>query len=189
MANNGNGKNSRATRVGQLIAGARKRFPNGKQQLIVGGASTTVDDAVNELQSFIDHRAAVVAAQAIARAKVSAERSALPTLDAFINAFVQTVRFLFGTQPDALADFGLAPHKARAPMTAVQKAVATARRRATRTARGTKGPKARSEIHGDVTAQLVVTPAAPAPGTAAPAAPSPEATPTPSGGVTGPAQK
>jgi hypothetical protein len=172
MANNNPGKNSRATRVGQLIAGAQKRFTNGKQQITVGGASTTVTAALNELQSFIDNRAAVVAAQATAKAKVAAEDAALPALDAFVNAFTATVRFLFGTQPEALADFGLAPHKARTPQTAEQKAVAAAKREATRVARGTKGPKAKSEIHGNITAQLVVTPAGTANGTPAPEAPA-----------------
>jgi hypothetical protein len=177
MANNKPGKNSRATRVGQLIAGAQKRFTNGNQQITVGGVSTTVNAAVSELQTFIDNRAAVVAAQATAKAKVATETAALATLNPFINAFTATVRFLFGTQPDALADFGLAPHKVPTPQTAEQKAVAVAKRKATRAARGTKGPKAKSEIHGNVTAQLVVTPAESANGT--PAAEAPAAAPVP----------
>jgi hypothetical protein len=183
MANNKPGKNSTATRAGQLIAGAQKRFPKGNQQITVGGASTTVTAAVNELQSFIDNRTAVVAAQATAKAKVATENAALPALDAFINAFTATVRFLFGTQPDALADFGLAPHKARTPQTAEQKAVAAAKREATRAARGTKGPKAKSEIHGNITAQLVVTPAETAIGPQAPEAPAAAPAPAPSGGA------
>jgi hypothetical protein len=183
MANNSSGKNSKATRVGQLIAGAKKRFTNGNEQITVGGASTTVTAALNELQAFIDNRAAVVAAQATAKAKVAAEEAALTTLDPFINAFTATVRFLFGTQPDALADFGLAPHKARTPQTAEQKAVAAAKREATRVARGTKGPKAKSEIHGNITAQLVVTPAGSANGTPAPEAPAAAPVPAQSGGA------
>jgi hypothetical protein len=183
MANNSKGKNSTALRVGQLIAGAQKRFTNGKQQITVGGASTTVSAAVNELQTFIDNRTATVAAQATAKAKVSAEKAALPALIAFINAFTATVRFLFGTQPDALADFGLAPHKERTPMTAEAKAVAAAKREATRVARGTKGPKAKSEIHGNITAQLVVTPAEPANGPQAPEAPAATPAQAQSGGA------
>ncbi len=183
MANNSSGKNSKATRVGQLIAGAKKRFTNGNQQITVGGASTTVTAALNELQAFIDNRAAVVAAQATAKAKVATEKAALTTLDPFINAFTAMVRFLFGTQPDALADFGLAPHKARTPLTAEKKAVAAAKREATRVARGTKGPKAKSEIHGNITAQLVVTPAGNAAGTPAPEAPAATPVTAQSGGA------
>jgi hypothetical protein len=183
MANNSTGKNSRATRAGKLIAGARKRLPNGGQQITVGGASTTVDAAVNELQSFIDNRTAVVAAQATAKSKLSAERAALPALNAFVNAFTAFVRFMFGAQADALADFGMAPPKARTPQTAEEKAVAAAKRKATRAARGTTGPKAKSEIHGNITAQLVVTPAASADGAQAPEAPSAAPAQAPSGGV------
>jgi len=188
LANNSTGKSSMATRVGKLIAGARKRFPNGSTAITVSGASTTVDDAVNELQAFIDHRAAVVAAQATAKVKVLAERAAFPSLIAFIRAFTGTVRFMFGTEPDALADFGLAPRKAPAPQTAEKKAVAAAKRKATREARGTKSPKAKKAIHGNVTAQLVVTPdPSSASATANPAAPAAE--PAPGGGATGTTQK
>ena len=142
LANNRTGKSSMATRVTQIIAGARKHFPTGSQPITLGGASTTIDGAVSELQSFIDNRAAVVAAQATAKAKVSAERAALPALMAFISAFTAYVRLCFGSEADVLADFGLAPHKARTPMTAEQKAVAAAKRKATREARGTTSAKA-----------------------------------------------
>jgi hypothetical protein len=184
MANNKTGKTSLAQRAAQLIAGAQKRFPKGTTTVTVGGATTTVTAAVNEIQTFIDNRDAVVAAQATAKAKIAAEKAALPTLTAFLNAFTATVRFLFGNDAEALADFGLAPHKARAPLTAEQKAVAAAKRKATREARGTKGPKAKADIHGNITAQLVVTPADGANGTPAPAAPAPAPAATPSGGAT-----
>ncbi len=95
----------------------------------------TIDAAVGELQAFIDNRAAVVAAQATAKTKVAAERAALPALDAFILAFVAFIRLTFGPKANVLADFGLAPRKARAPLTAEQKAVAVAKRNATRAAR------------------------------------------------------
>lgn len=57
-------------------------------------------------------------------------------------------------------------------MTAEGKAVAAAKRKATRAARGTKGLKAKSQIHGNVTATLVVTPADTANGQPAPEAPA-----------------
>ena len=186
-----NSKTDRATRVGQLIAGLKKRFPNGSQKLTIrGGSSVTVDEAAAELQKFADNRAAVTQAQAAAKAKVAAERADLPTLDAFINAFVAFVKFTFGSDATALADFGIAPPKARVPLTAEQKAAAAAKRKATRTARGTMGPKAKKAVKGNVTTELVVTPVttvpveAPRTGTA----PAPSAAPSaaPSGGTTQP---
>ncbi|HEY1691960.1 MAG TPA: hypothetical protein VGG39_07350 [Polyangiaceae bacterium] len=175
------GKGTRATRAGQLIAGIRKRFPSGSQQLALGGAagSVTADAAVGELQQLVDNRSATIAAQATARDKVQAEKEANPGLVAFMNAIEAFIRLMFSNDTAALADFGLPQRKPRAPQTAEQMAVAAAKRKATREARGTKGPKAKQAIKGNITAQLVVTPAnavqaaapeatppAPAPGTA-----------------------
>jgi len=175
------GRGSRAVRAGQLAAGARKRFPNGSQSLTFGGGAitVTVDAVVAQLAKLIDLRAATTAARATARDKVQAEKAATPDLVAFMNAFEAFVRLSFGADTNALADFGLAPPKARATKTTEQLAVAAAKRSATRAARGTKGPKARSAIHGNVTATLVVTPVAPpapAAPTATPAAPAPAPT-------------
>jgi hypothetical protein len=168
------GKGTRAARAGQLIAGARKHFANGTQVLTFTGgfANVTVDQAVAELQSLIDNRAASVAARATARDKVKAERDAMPALVAFVNAFEGLIRIMFANDTTALADFGLTPRKRPAPKKTADKAVAAAKAEATRKARGTTGPKAKRAIHGNVTAAIVVMPATPAPAEA-PAAPAP----------------
>jgi hypothetical protein len=171
------GKAALASRASALIEGTKKHYPKGSQSILVGGASTTVNDAVNELETLVTNRSAVVSAQATAKSKVSTEKTALPALVAFLNAFTKFVRFTFENDPEALADFGLAPYKERTPMTAEDKAVAVAKRDATRKARGTMSPKEKAQIHGNVTAQLVVTPGAaaesePASGASAPAAAS-----------------
>ena len=125
MANNSNSKNGKATRMTQVIAGARKNFPNGSQAITLDGTSTTIDAVVNEFQAFI--------------------------------AFV---RQTFGASSTVLADFAIPVRKAPVAKTAEQKAVAAAKRQATREARGTTGPKAKKAIKGNVTATLVVTPVA-----------------------------
>ncbi|HEX8795542.1 MAG TPA: hypothetical protein VF765_31550 [Polyangiaceae bacterium] len=177
------GKGTRATRAGQLIAGAKKHFTNGGQVLSFAGAlaNVTVDQAVGELQELVDNRAATVAARATARDKVTAERAAMPALLAFMNAFEALIRLMFANDTTSLADFGLTPRKQRAPQTAEQKAAAAAKAKATRDARGTKGPKAKKAIHGNVTATLVVTSATPAT-PPAPTAPAPAEAPAPSPG-------
>ena len=185
------GKGTRATRAGQLIAGARKRFTNGSQQLPLGGAtgSVTVDSVVAGLQQLIDNRATTTAAQATARNKVQAERAAAPSLVALMNAFEGYIRFMYSADSTVLADFGIPPRKQRAPQTAAQKAVAAAKRKATREARGTTSAKAKQAIKGNITAQLVVTPATPAQAAAheAPTAPTPA--PAPGGAAAAPAPK
>ena len=153
-------------RVGMVLAGAQKHFTNGSQVLTFpGGAqSMTVTAALTQLQLIVSNRAAVVAAQATASAKVAAEEAALPALIALFDAFVALIRFQFGSDPTVLADFGLEPRKEPTPLTAEQKAAAAAKREATRKARGTSSAKAKKAIKGNVTATLVVTPEAPAAG-------------------------
>ena len=177
------GKGTRATRAGQLIAGAKKHFTNGTQVLTFAGslANVTVNQAIDELQELVDNRAATVAARATAKDKVAAERVAMPALVAFLNAFEALIRIMFANDTTSLADFGLGPHKQPGPRTSAEKAASAAKARATRDARGTKGPKAKKAIHGNVTATLVVTPATPAT-PPAPTAPAPAEAPAPSPG-------
>jgi hypothetical protein len=167
------GKGKRAVLAGRLIAGTKKRFPNGSQTLTFGGVDHTADEVTTFLQGIVDDRAAVEAAQATANAKVAAEDAKEAARISFLNELASFLRITFGTVTGALVDFGLAPPKARVPMTAEAKAIAAAKRDATRKARGITTKKARKAITGQVTAKLVVT--APA----ADAAPSPVATPAP----------
>ncbi len=152
-------KKNQAAQVKQLIIGANKHFPNGSQQLQVGGATFTVTSLTALLQGFVDNRAAVEASQAATKAKVQAESVQAPAQLAVIRAFETFVRATFGSSADVLADFGLALPKAPVPRTAEEKAVAAAKGAATRAARGTKGKNQKKDIKGTITAKLVVTPA------------------------------
>jgi hypothetical protein len=167
--NSKTGKNEKAAAVTNIIAGAKKRL-SGKQK--VPQTTLTVDGVTAELQSVVDNRAATVAAQATAKAKVAAETAAMPALDALLKVFIAFIRLEFGNDAEAMADFSLEADKAPTPQTTEQKAVAAAKREATREARGTTSAKQKQAIHGNVTATLVVTPAAPAPAAAPAAAPT-----------------
>ena len=151
-------KKNRAAQVKQLIIGANKHFPNGSQQLQVGGATFTVTGLTALLQSFVDSRAAVEASKAATKAKVQAEGVQAPSQLAVIRAFETLVRGTFGSSADVLADFGLAPPKAPVTRTAEEKAVSAAKSAATRAARGTKGKIQKKDIKGSITAKFVVTP-------------------------------
>jgi hypothetical protein len=151
-----------------IIPGLRKHFPNGAQMLTFGGGSVTatVDQTVTNLQALIDNRTAVTTAQAAVKVAIAAENGKMPALVAFLHALEAFIRLTFGASATTLADFSLEPPKA----------VAKAKAAATRKARGTTSAKAKKAITGNVSATLVVTPAAPAPATpepAAPAAPAP----------------
>jgi hypothetical protein len=158
--------------VTNLIAGTKKRFTNGSQTVTIENTPYTIDQIVALLTTILTNRSAVEAAQATASAKVDAERAALPSLLAIVVAYVTFIRLTFGTSAEALADFGLEPPRAPVPLTAEQKAVAVAKRKATRAARGTTSAKAKKKsAKGNVTATLVVT-AGSSPEAAAPAAPA-----------------
>ena len=174
--------NSLAAQVKQFIAGANKHFPNGSQELQVGGATFTVTRLTALLQSFVDTREAVEASKAATKAKAQAEQVQAPSQLAVIRAFETVIRGTFGNSADVLADFGLAPPKARVTRTAEEKAVSAAKSAATRAARGTMGKNQKKAVKGSITAKLVVTPvttspvstpvAAPAPAAPAPATPA-----------------
>jgi hypothetical protein len=150
-------KTDRVTRAQQLVVGAQKHFPNGAQELSFGGATRTVTALTQLLRSIVDLREAVIAAQATSRARIDAENAQLPALLAVSDEFVAFLRSTFAKQPEALADFGLAPRKARRPLTTEQQAAATAKRRATRDARHVMGTQQRKAVKGNVTG-VVVTP-------------------------------
>ena len=103
------------------------------------------------------------AAQATARATVSAENEQLPALLAFLVAYVAFIKGTFGNAPETLADFGVPPKKAPKPPTAETKAAAAVKRMATRKARGTCGSQHKKLVKGNVTGVVVTPITAPAP--------------------------
>jgi hypothetical protein len=173
MANT-KGKATAADLATTLIAGLQKHLATAGQ-LPVAGGTFTVAQIVAQLQKLVDLRTAVDAARAATTAKVAAEAVQAPALRVFMAAVVQFVRAAFGAQADVITDFGLAPRKVPTPLTVEQKAAATAKRAATRAARGTTSAKAKKGIKGAVTGitltPIVAGPAAQAP-TASTAAPT-----------------
>jgi hypothetical protein len=143
-----------------LIAGIQKHFPTGS--LTVGNVVFTVAALVLLLQGQVDAMTAQAADQKTADDALTALRELQtkngPTLQALKDLLIAQ----FGSASQTLADFGLEPRKARAPMTVAQKAAAAAKREATRAARGTKGPKAKLAIKGTVPAPVETAPPVPA---------------------------
>jgi hypothetical protein len=144
-------------RLQQLIGGSQKHYTNGSQPLPVGGAALTAAQATQKLQGFLAVREDVGTAKATLQSKRDAERAKRAEETAFVDAFESVIRGTFGTEADVLADFGLAPPKTRAPLTAEKKLVAAVKRKATRTARHTMGSKQRKDIKGAVSGVVVTT--------------------------------
>jgi len=183
---------NRAARVSDdmaLISGIQKYLPN--VSFLVGGQSTPAGEVTAKVQTRVDANNAVFTAEAAFHGAVRTGQEAEASSDAYVTAIRQQVLAMFAGQPEVLAEFRLSPRKQPVPRTAEQLVIAAAKAKATREARGTKGPKARLEITGTVQSPIVIpvppeasvvstpTASAPAPAPAAPAAPA--ATPATNG--------
>jgi hypothetical protein len=179
MATKSNTKGTAVTLAEHLIAGTNKHLASTTPILLAGGSFTPAQITA-QLQAFVSLRRDVESAQASTKAKLAAEKTDMPALRTFIRAFVTFVKAAYGSQPDVLADFGMHPPKQPTPPTAEAKAAATAKRKATRAARHTMGPKQKKGVKGAVVG-ITVTPI-----TASPTVTAPPNSPSPAPTSTGP---
>ncbi len=183
MATNNRGKSTVVARATQLIAGANKHLAS-VTKLTLAGGSYTPAELTTQLQRVVSLRDDVDTAKATAKAKLAVETADMPSLRTLMSAVVTYVKAAYGNAPDVLADFGVHP-KTRAPLTAVAKAAAAVKRKATRAARNTMGSTQKKGVKGDVTGITVTPVTAPKPITATPASPTAgSSTPGATAGVT-----
>jgi hypothetical protein len=123
--------------VQALMAGTEKHFPNGSFTL--GNVTYTTASLVQALKALADALTVLDAAHASTRDAVTARREAETKVAPLLRDYRNFLGATFSTANAQLADFGLAPPKARKPMTTEAKAAAAAKRRATRKLLGTKG--------------------------------------------------
>jgi hypothetical protein len=150
-------KSSLQQRIRSLIAGTQKQTPN--ESLTFGGATYTSAELVQILKSLDDATTGMDGARAKWRDAVTSQRAVKAKVSPVLKAYRSFLVAKYGTAVETLAAYGLTPHKAPAPRTSEQKAVAAAKRNATRTARHTMGAKQKQEVQGSIHAALVVTPA------------------------------
>jgi hypothetical protein len=144
-------KSARASRINAMIAGIQKRFSS-HATLQLGNASYSPAALVSLLQADIALSNKATASRAQLTTDVQAAKASHATVDPllrFLKAFV-TGQFGDGeSSASILAEFGLSPRKVPVK-SAETKAKAVVRSKATRVARGTMGPKARSKVKGVV---------------------------------------
>ena len=164
-SNRNQGKSTEAALAEQLAAGTKTHFATAAS-LAFASATFTPAQVEASLNTLASLRNDVEDAKVALEAKLAAEAEQLPTLRAFMSAYVQFLLATFSKSPGILADFGLKAKKAKAPLTVEQKAAAAAKRKATRAARGTTSAKKKALIKGNVTG-VVVTPVTASPEPAA----------------------
>jgi hypothetical protein len=164
----------------KLIAGFNKHAPT-LTSLVIGNTTIKVTDIVVVLQARLATSDAVQTTRATWQSAVKADRDERAKTKSYVDGVRQALQVVLSGSIEGLADFGLTAPKVRV-LTPAQKAIAAAKAKATRAARGTKGSVQKKAVKGDVTAAVVVTPAqAPTPEGAPAPTPTPvTASPTPS---------
>jgi len=161
-------------RLQALVTGLQKELPNGSFTLMSTVFTTAA--LLPILQGLIAALTAVNTAQKSAEAALVDLAAEDAKAGPIIRALERTLTTMFTNSPDTLALFDLEPPKARAPLSAAQRAAAVAKAKATREARGTKGAKQKALVTGNVTG-VTITPIT-APAAAQPVAAAPNASPT-----------
>jgi hypothetical protein len=179
--NNLNTKDGLEQRIRGLIAGTQKHPPSAPVAL--GGSTYTAQALEQVFQGLLDALTASDTARAAWEDTVTKVRARKATVLPLARAYANTLLAANGNTSSVLADYGLTPRKARAPMTTDQQAAAVAKRKATRAARHTMGSVQKKAVKGDVTGVNVTPVTSPAPTPATP--PPTPATPASSGGGEG----
>lgn len=136
-------------RVLALVAGLQKHFPSGN--FTIGNVAYATTALVQVLEGLADALQALATARANAKDALANVQAQAATVDPVIAGLDKQLESMFTGATQTLADFGIEPPKARQPLSVDALAARKAKAAATRIARGTKGPKAKQAIKGDVT--------------------------------------
>ncbi len=180
-------RNARQTADENLIVGVQK-FLGGYAMMTIGSNTLKPADIVKILQDRVDSSKAVLAADAARTTAIKADRDKRAQTAGFVQSLRRTVVGMFTESPDTLATFGLQAPKAP-KATVATKAVAVAKNKATREARGTLGSKQKKNVKGTVPAAApAATSKAPQPAAASMAPSTTVSAPSqgPTGGTTPP---
>jgi len=156
-----------------LIAGTQKHLPNGS--FTIGSTTYTAASLIQVLETLANAMTARIAAATGAKDALVTEQATQTKVGPIALAYKNLVLAAYANASQTLSDFGLAPPKVRAPLSAEQLAAKAAKAKATRTARGTTSKKQKLAVTGNVTG-VTVTPIT-APAAASPASPETPVTP------------
>lgn len=142
---------ARQNRLRLILSGLQKHF-SGVTTITLGGATVVLADLAKRIQADIDAGDTFVKTKAQLAEDVQAERASHQDLDPDLRLLKLLVIAQSGDTKDAsttLADFGFEPRKTVKKSLAV-KTLAADKADATRTARHTMGPVARSKVKGTI---------------------------------------
>jgi hypothetical protein len=137
-----------------LIAGLQKHLSS--TNLVVLSQSQTMAQVVATLQARVDAAQAVVDARTALHTAVAAATTADAQSASYARSVRDAVVAMYANSPAILADFNLKARKPRTPLTAAQKVLAAAKRKATRAARHTMGSVQKKAVTGSLSGSVVV---------------------------------
>ena len=146
--------------VQALIAGTQKHDPNGSYR--IGNVVYTSAQLVTLFQSVAGAMTAQMAAEKAAKDALTNLETLQATAHPILLGYKHALQVSYGNASQTLADYGLTPHKAPAPLTVQAKAAAADKRKATRAAGGKKSANAAAATQGATAAPAETPPAAPA---------------------------
>jgi hypothetical protein len=169
-------KTEQITSDNLLIAGIQKHLAS--TTFIINSQSATAAQVIAVIQARVDKAQAIATAKAAWHTALVASQTEDSQTDTYVSSVRAQIQAMYASSPDILADFGAVPRKPRTPMTVAEKVLATAKRAATRKARGTLGKKQKEAVTGTLTGPIVVqTNGTTSTGGAPSASPAPSATP------------
>jgi hypothetical protein len=142
-------KASLSKHIRDLIAGTQKHTPTGS--LTIGNVTYAAPALVQLLGSLADAIDATDAARVRWQDALKNVKAARAKVGPVVTDYQAWVAATYAGAPSMLADYGVAPRKARTPLTVEQKAAAAAKRKATRAARHTMGKVQKKGVKGTVT--------------------------------------
>lgn len=140
-----------------LIQGVNTSFPAGSS-VVIEGVSYDKGTLEQKLQAVNAPYVQVDDLRTRLATALKARTAAEPATREFLEKLVVGLVYLFGTDPNLLAKFGIQPPKERRKLTVEEKLARAAKSRATRKLRSTRGARQKQglRVQGDVAVNVVV---------------------------------
>ncbi len=146
----------------KMIDGITKHLGKGGS-ITFDGKKYSAGEIVKLLLGRMAAAAAVENAKALLAKAVVGESAQLAESTPIVSGLRQMLTLLYKSQPEVLADLGIATRKSRREMTVEEKTAMVDKALATRKARRTMGDRQRAKIHGSPAVANVAPAPAPAP--------------------------
>jgi hypothetical protein len=143
-----------ATALKALVSGLKlpNLLPAGLDKIAAEGKVSTVPELITEFEGYAEVYQDVADAEATYHKAVKARDLLAATAVPRYEAVRSSLKAALGKKSEDLPKVGIDPNKTPAPLTVEQKQAKVDKAKATRAARGTKGPKQLAAIKGQVPA-------------------------------------